>query len=57
MGPFEGLVFVLMTLLAIVFWGFLLWLAWLLVSSVRGMHTELVRIRELLADGSVRARE
>ena len=55
MGP--GLVFVLMTLLAIVFWGFLLWLAWLLVSSVRGMPTELVRIRELLADGSVRARD
>ena len=57
MGPFEGLVFVLMTLLAIVFWGFLLWLAWLLVTSVKGMHTELVRIRELLAEGAVEGRE
>lgn len=48
MYGFESLWFVLTMLIAIAFWGFLLWLAWLLVSSIKGVHTELIRIREIL---------
>lgn len=39
-------------LIALAFWGFLLWLAWTLVNSVRGIHEELGRIREILKDRS-----
>lgn len=46
---FPGLVFVLSFLVGIVFWGFLLWMAWVLVRSVQGIHAELRRIREHLA--------
>lgn len=35
-------------LLAIVFWAFLLWLAWSVVSAVRGMHEEITAIRRIL---------
>ena len=35
---------------AIAFWGFLLWLAWTLVSAVRGIHEELQWIRSILSD-------
>lgn len=35
---------------AIAFWAFLLWLAWSVVTAVRGMHVELVAIRRILDD-------
>ena len=41
--------FPFMMLLGLVFYGLLLWFAWILVSSVKGIHTELTRIREELA--------
>lgn len=44
----PGFMFPFMMLLGLVFYGILLWFAWILVSSVRGMHTELTRIREEL---------
>lgn len=38
--------------IALAFWGFLLWLAWTLVTAVRGIHEELGRIRVILGDQS-----
>lgn len=38
---------------AIGFYGFLLWLAWTLVMSVRGIHRELALLRKDLRSGSV----
>ncbi|MDX1675999.1 MAG: hypothetical protein R3314_14490 [Longimicrobiales bacterium] len=46
---FPSIWFAFSAIIGVLFWAFLLWLAWLLVSSVRGMHTELRKIRELLA--------
>ncbi len=48
MGGFQSVWFALTLVVGLLFWGFLLWMAWLLVSSVKGMHAELLRIRELL---------
>ena len=45
---FPNVWFALSAVLGVVFWIFIIWLAWLLVSSIRGIHTELTRIRELL---------
>jgi hypothetical protein len=45
---FPNVWFALSAVLGVVFWVFIIWLAWLLVSSIKGIHTELTRIRELL---------
>lgn len=45
---FPNIWFGLSAVLGIVFWVFIFWLAWMLVSSVRGIHTELRHIREVL---------
>lgn len=52
MEPLPWLWFGLSAALGILFWGFLLWLAWLLVTSVKGVHTELTQIRKLLQSQS-----
>ncbi len=45
---FPNILFSLSAVLGVVFWAFIIWLAWMLVSSIKGMHMELTRIRELL---------
>lgn len=45
---FPSVWFGLSAVLGIVFWAFIIWLAWMLVSSIKGIHTELIRIRDLL---------
>ena len=45
---FPNIWFAFSAIIGVVVWAFLLWLAWLLVTSIRGMHTELRKIRELL---------
>ena len=52
---FPVIWFAFSAVVGVVFWAFLLWLAWLLVSSIKGMHTELTRIRELLNDVAARS--
>jgi hypothetical protein len=47
---FSSLMFAVLPFLGLLLWGFLLWMAWLLVRSVRGMHDEMVRIREILGE-------
>jgi hypothetical protein len=47
-------------LLGIAFWGFVFWLAYQLVTAIRGIHVEMERIRRLLessATGRARTRE
>lgn len=51
---FPSVWFAFSALVGIAVWVIALWLAWLVVSSVRGMHTELTRIRELLAEMQLR---
>ena len=51
MGGFESAWFGISMIVGVLIWGVIIWLAWMVVSSIRGMHTELIRIRELLAEG------
>lgn len=55
MEVFPGLWFAFVSLVGVLVWGFLIWLAWLLVSSIKGMHTELMRIRQVLGEMSARS--
>ncbi|HUE95700.1 MAG TPA: hypothetical protein VMN39_03525 [Longimicrobiaceae bacterium] len=48
--------FAFSAIIGVTFWAFLFWLAWVLVSSIRGTHTELTRIRELLTEISARSK-
>lgn len=57
MFGFQEIWITLTALIGLIFWAFILWLAWLLVTSIRGMHSELTRIRELLAQIAARPRE
>lgn len=50
METMPWLWFAFSAVLGILFWAFLLWLAWLLVSSIRGIHVELTKIREILGE-------
>ncbi len=55
MEAFQFLWFAFVGLIGVAVWGFLIWLAWLLVSSIKGMHTELIKIREVLGEMSARS--
>jgi hypothetical protein len=48
MEPLPWLWFGLSAVFGLLFWVFLLWLAWVLATSVKGMREELERIRKLL---------
>jgi hypothetical protein len=45
---FVEILAVLMGLAGLGFWALLLWLAWTLVMSVRGIHTEITRLADQL---------
>ena len=44
----EPAFMLLMMVTGLVFYGVVIWFAWILVSSIKGIHTELTRIREEL---------
>lgn len=44
----SGWMWLVWALISVLVWGFALWLAWTVVSSIRGIHVELTRIREHL---------
>ncbi len=45
---FSEIFVVLMGLVGVGFWALLLWLAWTLVMSVRGIHSEIARLADHL---------